>query len=85
MRGPWVDDAEGRGGRESRDRKKGIQTPLAHGRSTKIFSIIKWIRTSRLSIKSYLSRDRLRTKLEVALQKRGFRVQGIRSRQVHED
>jgi len=30
--------------------EKGIQTPMAQGRSTKIISMIKWIRTSRLSI-----------------------------------
>jgi hypothetical protein len=35
--------------------EKGIQTPMAQGRSTQIISMIKWIRTSRLSIKnSYL-------------------------------
>jgi len=33
---------------------KGIQTLLAQGRSTKIISMIKWIRTSRLSIKNSL-------------------------------
>ena len=32
--------------------KKRIQTPMAQGRSTKIISMIKWIRTSRLSIKN---------------------------------
>jgi len=31
--------------------EKGIQTLMALGRSTKIISMIKWIRTSRLSIK----------------------------------
>jgi hypothetical protein len=31
--------------------EKGIETFLAHGRSTKIVSMIRWIRTSRLSIK----------------------------------
>ena len=35
--------------------EKGIQTPRAQGRSTKIISMIKWIRTSRLSIKNSLS------------------------------
>ena len=30
---------------------KGIETPMAHGRSTKIISMMKWIRTSRLSKK----------------------------------
>ena len=34
---------------------KGIQTPMAQGRSTKIISMIEWIRTSRLSIKHSLS------------------------------
>ena len=33
---------------------RGIQAPMAHGRSTKIISMIKWIRTSRLSIKNSL-------------------------------
>ena len=35
--------------------KKGIQTPSAQGRSTKTISIIKWIRTSRLSMRHPLS------------------------------
>ena len=35
--------------------EKGIQIPMAQGRSTKIISMIKWIRTSRLSIKNSLS------------------------------
>ena len=35
--------------------EKEIHPPLAQGRSTKIISVIKWIRTSRLSIKSSLS------------------------------
>ena len=35
--------------------KGGIQTPMAQGRSTKIISMIKWIRTSRLSIKNSFS------------------------------
>ena len=34
---------------------KGIQTPMTQGQSTKIISTIKWIRTSRLSIKNPLS------------------------------
>ena len=37
-------------------REKEIHTPMARGRSTKIISMIKWIRTSRLSIKDSLSR-----------------------------
>ena len=36
--------------------EKGMQTTMAQGRSTKIISMIKWIRTSRLSIKNYLAR-----------------------------
>jgi len=32
--------------------EKGIHTPVAQGRSTKTISMIKWIRTSRLSIKN---------------------------------
>ena len=35
--------------------EKGIQTPMAQGRSTKIIEMIKLIRTSRLSIKKFLS------------------------------
>ena len=35
--------------------EKGIQTPMAQGRSTKIISMIKRTRTSRLSIKISLS------------------------------
>jgi len=35
--------------------KTGIQTPMAQGRSTKTILVIKWIRTSRLSIKNSLS------------------------------
>ena len=35
---------------------KGIQTPMAQGRSTKIIAMIKWIRASRLSIKKSISR-----------------------------
>jgi len=34
--------------------KKGM-TPIAQGRSTKIISMIQWIRTSRLSINNSLS------------------------------
>ena len=34
----------------------GIQTTMAQGGSTKIISTIKWIRTSRLSIKNSLLR-----------------------------
>ena len=34
--------------------KRGIQTPMAQGRSTKIISMIKWIRDSRLSVKKSL-------------------------------
>jgi len=35
--------------------EKGIQTPMAQGRSTKIISMFKWIQTSRLSIKNSLA------------------------------
>ena len=34
---------------------KRIQTPMLQGRPTMIISMMKWIRTSRLSIKKYLS------------------------------
>ena len=37
--------------------EKRIQTPMAQGRSTHIISMIKWIRTSTLSIKSSLSKQ----------------------------
>jgi hypothetical protein len=40
----------------SRSAVKGIQTPMAKGRSTIIISMIKWIRTSRVSIKDFPSR-----------------------------
>ena len=33
----------------------GIQTPMVQGRSTKIISMIRWIRTSRLTIQNSLS------------------------------
>ena len=36
--------------------EKGIQIPMARGRSAQIFSMIEWIRTCRLSIKNFLSR-----------------------------
>ena len=39
--------------------EKGIQTPSAQGRSTQIIAMIKWIRTSRLSINNSLSVKRL--------------------------
>ena len=38
------------------DLDRQVQTPMAQGRSTKIISMIKWIWTSRLSIKNSLSR-----------------------------
>ena len=38
--------------------EKGIQNPVAQGRSTKVISMIEWIRTSRLSMKNYLSLPR---------------------------
>ena len=34
--------------------EKGIQPPMTQGRSTNIIAIIKWIRTSRLSINKSL-------------------------------
>ena len=33
----------------------GIQAPMAKGRSTKVILMIRWIRTSRLTIKNSLS------------------------------
>jgi len=39
---------------------KGIETPMAQGRSSKIISMVQWIRTSRLSIKNSLSGQRFR-------------------------
>jgi len=47
-----------------------IQTPMAQGRSTKIISMIKWIWTSRLSIKNSLS-------LGFIVWDLGFRVWGL--------
>jgi len=86
MRGSWVDDGEGKGGRESRQvdiRLPGKGNSNSHGARPfhLIISMTKWIRTSRSSIKNSLSRDRLRTKREVAFKKTrvqgsGFRVQG---------
>ena len=35
--------------------EKGVQVPMGQGRSTKILSMIKWIRNSRLSIQNSLS------------------------------
>ena len=34
---------------------EGIQTPMAQGRSAEIISMIKWIRTTRLSINNSFS------------------------------
>jgi hypothetical protein len=34
--------------------EKGIETPMAQGRSTKVILMIKWIRTRRLSVKNFL-------------------------------
>ena len=45
--------------------KKGIQTPMAQGRSTKIISMIKWIRTRRLSRKSSLAYIEVHVVVEV--------------------
>ena len=45
-------------GRYKSTRKSGIQTPMAQGRSTTIVSMIQWTRTSRLSIRIFLSRAR---------------------------
>ena len=41
--------------------KKVFQSPMAQGRSTKVISQIQWIRTSRLSIKPFLSLKKVRT------------------------
>ena len=43
---------------ESSHPPQGIQTPMAHGSSTTIISMIQWTRTSRLSMKISLSRSR---------------------------
>ena len=45
--------------------EKGGQTPMAQSRSTKIMSIIKWIRTSRLLIKKSLSANNLSQRVHV--------------------
>ena len=50
--------------------EKGIQTPMAQGRSTKIITMIKWIRTGRLSIKN-LWRGRGEQRLATAFQLQG--------------
>ena len=54
---PW-EGVEDVGRAASHDFSRGCsscgRSPMVQGRSTKIFSIIKWIRTSRLSIKSSL-------------------------------
>jgi hypothetical protein len=39
--------------------EKGIQAPMAEGRSTKIIQMKGWIRTSRLSIKNFLSQPQV--------------------------
>ena len=39
----------------------GIQTAMAQGRSTKVISMLEWIRTRRLSIKKSLSSARRHT------------------------
>ena len=44
--------------------KKGIEIPMEQGRSTVIVSMIKWIRTSRLSIKNSLSPARAKEKIK---------------------
>ena len=43
--------------------EKGIHTPMAQGRSTKIISMIEWIRTSRLLTKKSLSAEFARQRL----------------------
>ena len=48
--------------------RKEIQTPMARGRSTKMISMIKWIRTSGSSMKNSLSLEGL-----------GFKVEGLGS------
>ena len=50
----------------------GIQTPMAQGRFHEMISMIKWIRTSRLSIKNSFS-----------LQVSGFRILGLGSGVCH--
>ena len=45
-------------GRHKATWKLEIQTPMAQGRSTTIVSMIQWTRTSRLSIRIFLSRAR---------------------------
>ena len=55
-----VSEGDDNGGEKAKQRilgylQKGIQTPMAQGRSTNIISKMKWIRTSRLSMKNSLS------------------------------
>ena len=57
--------------------EKGMQIPMAQGRSTRIISMMKWIRTSRLSIKNSLSHSYV-WGLQLGLEVWGleFRAQG---------
>ena len=52
-----------------------FQAPMAQGRSTKIISMTKWIRTSRLTIKNSLSSRYLGVRLE---EERAGGVGGVR-------
>jgi hypothetical protein len=47
---------------------------MAQGRSTKVISMIKWVRTSRLSIKKYLSFSLLLQQPEESTLLRHFRA-----------
>ena len=53
--------------------EKGIQTPMAQGWSTKIISMIEWIRTIRLSMKNTVNREHHH---HCHVPASGFRVQG---------
>ena len=60
-----VSEGDDNGGEKAKQRilgylQKGIQTPMAQGRSTNIISMIRWIRTSTSSIQNSLSGRRFR-------------------------
>ena len=56
--------------------EKGIQTPMAQGRSTEIIRVTKWIRTSRLSLKHPLSGCRWPARPPTLFDQQGSASQG---------
>ena len=68
--------------------EKGIETPMAQGRSTKIISMIEWIRTSRLSIKNSLTHgaapgSRRQVRQGRGMERRRFTGWARRSKRAH--